>query len=166
MATTEWNDADELSPTGYAQPRDVTEDSGPPTKRSEREPTTSKRDVSVGQAGEDIKAGDVVRLDQDGKVRKVTCVLDKKDYGKDRYDLLDEQAEAEMVRVMTWGATKYEDFGWKTIPHAKERYTAALRRHLAAWRMGEKLDPESGLPHLAHMACCAHFLQALDRINP
>lgn len=126
----DWSDADELSPTGYAQPRDVVEDSGPPTLPS---------------------------------IRRPTIPVDKKDYGKDRYDLLDDQAEAEMVRVMTWGATKYEDFGWKTIPHAKERYYAAAQRHLKAWRMGEITDPESGLPHLAHAACCIHFLQALDR---
>jgi len=31
-------------------------------------------------------------------------------------------------------------------------------RHLTAWWAGEDLDPESGLHHLAHAACCLMFL--------
>lgn len=40
---------------------------------------------------------------------------------------------------------------------------AAAMRHLAAWRDGEQLDEESGLPHLAHALCCIVFLRELDR---
>lgn len=40
------------------------------------------------------------------------------------------------------------------------RLSGALLRHLWAWMRGEERDPESGLPHLAHMACCALMLLA------
>ena len=34
----------------------------------------------------------------------------------------------------------------------------ACHRHLQAWWSGERLDKESGLPHLAHAVCCLLFL--------
>lgn len=36
--------------------------------------------------------------------------------------------------------------------------TNAALRHLLAFIDGETLDPETGLPHLAHVRCCAAFL--------
>jgi hypothetical protein len=56
---------------------------------------------------------------------------------------------------------KYAPDGWRTVPDAKARYTAALGRHFNAWRSGEEIDPESGLPHLAHVLCNAVFLVEL-----
>ena len=47
---------------------------------------------------------------------------------------------------------------WQLVPDATRRYTDALMRHVEAWREGERLDPESKLPHLAHAICCALFL--------
>jgi len=39
----------------------------------------------------------------------------------------------------------------------------SLSRHLRAWLMGEDMDPESGLPHLAHLIYDA--LMLLDYSN-
>jgi len=39
---------------------------------------------------------------------------------------------------------------------------AALRRHMAAWWSGEDNDPETGLSHLSHAACCLAFLVAYE----
>ena len=39
-----------------------------------------------------------------------------------------------------------------------------LRRHLPAWKEGEAVDTESGLPRLAHVLCNAAFLVALEKI--
>lgn len=86
----------------------------------------------------------------------------KDDLGKLRYDLVPLLAEEQMVAVLTFGAKKYSPDGWRTVPNAKARYHAALRRHVAAWARGEKLDSESGLPHLAHALCCLAFLTELD----
>ena len=35
-------------------------------------------------------------------------------------------------------------------------------RHLQAWRMGERLDEESGYPHLYHVATNMMFLEYFD----
>jgi Domain of unknown function (DUF5664) len=53
--------------------------------------------------------------------------------------------------VGTFGARKYTDNGWLTVPNGLERYTDALYRHLLAHARGEECDPESGLSHLAHV---------------
>jgi hypothetical protein len=82
----------------------------------------------------------------------------KFDDGKLRWDLLDFSHVEDIVRVLTMGAEKYVDNGWKTVPNAQERYFAAMMRHLVAWRLEGPLDGESHLPHLAHAACCLMIL--------
>jgi hypothetical protein len=37
-----------------------------------------------------------------------------------------------------------------------------MMRHLNAWRDGEDLDPESGISHLAHIACSCNILLDAD----
>jgi hypothetical protein len=59
---------------------------------------------------------------------------------------------------MTFGAKKYARDGWKSLPDFENRYLAALIRHLVAYQNGEFTDPESGLPHLAHVLTNATFL--------
>lgn len=85
----------------------------------------------------------------------------KHDAGKLRYDLIPVLAEELLVRVLTHGAEKYGAGSWKRVQDARARYTAALMRHLAKWRAGEQVDPDSGLPHIAHVACNAMFLAEL-----
>lgn len=87
----------------------------------------------------------------------------KHDRGKDRWDLLPSGSARELVQVLTFGAAKYHPDNWRKVPDARARYYAAAMRHLAAWRDGEQLDEESGLPHLAHALCCIVFLRELDR---
>jgi hypothetical protein len=60
------------------------------------------------------------------------------------------------------GAKKYSPDNWKSVPDGKRRYYSAALRHLAAWREGEKLDPETGLPHLSHALCCLLFMSYFD----
>lgn len=90
-------------------------------------------------------------------------VLGKKlDAGKLRYNLLPVHATRRIVEVLTFGANKYSPDGWHHVQDAKARYTAALYRHVEAWRAGETTDPESGNHHLAHAACCVIFLLAFE----
>lgn len=86
----------------------------------------------------------------------------KDDATKLRYDLMPAIAEAKVVEVLTYGAKKYAPDNWRQVPDWRARYLAALLRHVAAWRMGEEIDPESGLPHLAHAVCSLLFLIELD----
>ena len=82
----------------------------------------------------------------------------KFDENKLEYGLIPPLAQQEMVRVLTFGAQKYERDNWKKVPESKRRYFDAMERHIWAWKMGEQLDPESGIHHLAHAMCCLSFL--------
>ena len=82
----------------------------------------------------------------------------KHDQGKLRWDLLPVEPVEELVKVVTYGATKYSEQGWKDVEPYADRYYAACLRHLMAWRKGEKYDKESGLSHLAHAMCCIVFI--------
>jgi hypothetical protein len=85
----------------------------------------------------------------------------KDDGGKTRMELLPLDALEEVARVLTHGAKKYAPGNWQKVTGARERYTGALLRHLAAWRGGETLDAESGddmLLHIAQVATNALFL--------
>lgn len=82
---------------------------------------------------------------------------------KDRWDLLPWDAAAEIVKVLTFGARKYAPNNWKYVDQARDRYFAALQRHMSAWWGGERLDPETGLSHLAHAGCCLLFLLSLEK---
>lgn len=62
-----------------------------------------------------------------------------------------------IVKVLEFGAKKYARDNWQKVPDAERRYSAAALRHLIAREQGERLDPESGLPHLAHAGCCILF---------
>jgi hypothetical protein len=57
-----------------------------------------------------------------------------------------------VAAIGTFGANKYTDNGWMSVPNGITRYTDALHRHLLAEAQGEEVDPESGLAHAAHAA--------------
>ena len=38
----------------------------------------------------------------------------------------------------------------------------AMRRHVSAFRQGERVDPDSGKHHLAHAVCCLLFMLEND----
>lgn len=86
----------------------------------------------------------------------------KFDGGKLEYGLIPPLALKEMVKVLTFGAEKYERDNWKYVPDSKRRYFDALQRHMWAWKEGEIIDSESGIHHLAHAACCLFFLYEHD----
>lgn len=87
----------------------------------------------------------------------------KFDSDKPDYTLLPWDAVEQVVRVLDFGAKKYARDNWKHVPNAKQRYAAAAFRHMAAHAKGERLDPETGISHLAHAGCCILFLLALEK---
>jgi Domain of unknown function (DUF5664) len=87
----------------------------------------------------------------------------KFDGGKRDFTLLPWAGVEEIVKVLEFGAAKYARDNWKHVEGAQHRYTKAAFRHLIAYNNGEINDPESGLPHLAHVGCCILFLLALEK---
>lgn len=61
-----------------------------------------------------------------------------------------------VIEVLHFGAKKYSRDNWQKVN--PEEYKKACMRHLIAFYEGEWLDPESNLPHLAHLICNAIFL--------
>ena len=55
----------------------------------------------------------------------------------------------EVAKVGTFGARKYTDNGWKSVPNGVNRYRSAAYRHLLS---NDFLDDDSNLPHLAQAA--------------
>lgn len=89
----------------------------------------------------------------------------KLDQGKVRMELLPLDALEEVAKVLTFGAIKYTDNGWQEVEDGYERYKGALLRHLTAISKGEEYDPESGLLHESHVACCALFMLYMRKNN-
>lgn len=87
-------------------------------------------------------------------------MADKYDAGKPDWTLVPFSALVPVIRVLEFGARKYSRGGWRLVPQGDRRYLAAAFRHLTAFSDGETHDAESGLPHLAHAACCLLFLLA------
>ena len=87
----------------------------------------------------------------------------KHDHGKPRFDLIDPVFEEDLAKVMSFGAEKYSDNTWQTVPDGLQRYHGAIRRHLNAIQKGELIDPDSGLPHIAHVSANAMFISYLLR---
>lgn len=81
----------------------------------------------------------------------------KYDSDKPRMDLLDPEFLEDVSRVLGFGAKKYAAHNWRGgISYS--RLIGAAYRHLGAINRGEDTDPESGLPHVAHLGCCVMFL--------
>lgn len=87
----------------------------------------------------------------------------KYDQEKNRLDLIEPEFIESVGKVLTFGAQKYEPNNWQGVEDAEDRYYAAAMRHLMAYRKGEKIDPESGLSHLEHLACNVMFLLHFER---
>lgn len=87
----------------------------------------------------------------------------KADQGKPCPSLCPVSLIEAVTAVRMYGTQKYGDpDNWKQVE--PERYHQALLRHiLAAWNDPYKVDPESGLLHLAHAACNIAFLLEMKK---
>ena len=77
--------------------------------------------------------------------------------GKLRWSLISTRALEPMVRVLMFGAEKYDDHNWKKGLKYSE-ICESLQRHLNAFCEGENDDKESKLSHVGHILCNAMFL--------
>ena len=91
----------------------------------------------------------------------------KADAGKPRLSLVPTEIINQIARVREYGINKYPSGGpnnWKKVE--LDRYRDAAYRHLLAYIANPKgVDEESGLPHLAHLACNVAFLCELEKLQ-
>lgn len=92
----------------------------------------------------------------------------KYDAGKPDVSLVHPDLILGVAEVLTFGANKYGRKNYlesKGDPVYAERLYSAMQRHLLAYAAGERLDPESGLPHLYHMTAGVAMLTDLDEVK-
>lgn len=88
----------------------------------------------------------------------------KDDAGKPMLELLPWDALVIVGQVMTQvvASGRYSRENWRNVENWRQRYLGAIQRHIADYYMGVRIDHDSGLPTLAHVACDALFLLALE----
>ncbi len=93
------------------------------------------------------------------KIKDAEPAFKKYDQGKLRWTKFAWKGAAHVLRIMHYGADKYDWDNWRkaTSDEDRERYLAAALRHLIAFAGGETYDKESQLHHVAHAACCLVF---------
>ena len=89
----------------------------------------------------------------------------KADKGKLRLSLVPRGIIRAIARIRMYGVEKYKDpDNWKRVEI--ERYRDAAFRHFLAYLDDHAgVDPESGLPHLWHLACNIAFLIELENYD-
>jgi hypothetical protein len=85
----------------------------------------------------------------------------KFDSGKLDWTLLPFSSLEGAVKVLMFGAEKYDRENWKLVKNGTQRYTAACLRHLLKHMDGEEFDPETGLRHTAHAMVNLLFIEWL-----
>lgn len=81
----------------------------------------------------------------------------KYNQNKPMWSLVDFKSFEGMVKVLEFGAKKYEAHNWKKGLYTSE-ICESLLRHLFEHMSGNRIDNESGLPHIDHVACNIMFL--------
>lgn len=95
---------------------------------------------------------------------KVVTPGTKFDQDKLPLNLLSTEALNQVAAVLKFGAIKYAEHNWRG-GFKWSRPLAAAMRHITAFNDGEDKDPESGLSHLAHAACCIMFLLEFEKTH-
>lgn len=72
--------------------------------------------------------------------------------------LVPSTAMAYQAMVHLHGAIKYGAYNWRAAGVRSTIYYDAMLRHLGAWLNGQDDDPDSGQPHLAHVAACCNII--------
>lgn len=89
----------------------------------------------------------------------------KYDQDKPRMELLDSYWLEQVALVLSFGAKKYSAHNWRKGLSSSRLLGAALR-HIMSYLSGQKLDPETGLSHLAHASCCLMFAVWMAQFKP
>lgn len=108
---------------------------------------------------QDVKDGITVAADTE------TTSFKKNDQGKLQWSLMPFEQLEDVVRVLMYGAEKYERDNWKKCDDIN-RYKDSLMRHVTAYIEGNKFDNGPGgdnLHHLAHAICNCLFILYFDK---
>lgn len=81
----------------------------------------------------------------------------RKDFGKERFDLLPPEALFALAQLYTRGAAKYAARGWEEGMDWS-RCFGSLMRHAWKWLRGEDYDEETGAHHMVAVAWNAFAL--------
>lgn len=115
--------------------------------------------VEVIECGEHFSTyGDDIELLPDIKLtQEQETTAMKFDSGKPRVSLIPSIAIEKEGAVLGFGEQKYASHNWRKGMKYSKLIDSAIR-HLLKLKEGEDLDPESGLPHWAHVRCNMGFL--------
>lgn len=107
-----------------------------------------RSEIEVFNSTEAIKTMDESKKNQDAKA----------DNGKPKLSLVPSAIIYDIAKVREYGTKKYHDpENWRQVE--PQRYRDAAYRHFLAYiNDPDGVDEESGLPHLAHLACNIAFL--------
>lgn len=78
--------------------------------------------------------------------------------GKLQWSLVDFESLEDLVRVLEFGAEKYERDNWKKGLPVTKIYDSLMRHIIAFFNKIEDVDPESGVNHIGHMMANVMFL--------
>ena len=120
-----------------------------------------KTDESLDSVYQEIELKKVV-----GSIRTTTPTGSALKFDQDKLPLhlLSTEAMNQTAAVLQFGADKYAAHNWRK-GFVWSRPLAAAMRHITAFNAGEDKDPESGLSHLAHAACCIMFLLEFEKTH-
>ena len=83
----------------------------------------------------------------------------KQERGKLQWSLVPWDAMEQVVKVLMYGAKKYNPDNWKKVYQSDPTlYADAMIRHCISYHKGERVDAETGLSPLASVICDALFL--------
>lgn len=82
----------------------------------------------------------------------------KYDQEKLSYNLLSPAALRGLVKVLDFGARKYQPYNWMKGIKFSRVYGATLRHLTDDWWDGQDIDKETGLNHVYHALCNLMFL--------
>lgn len=93
-------------------------------------------------------------------------MADRKNAGKAPLSYIPFEGVEDAAKVFEFGATKYSVTNWCTPPYfTKDKVLESLGRHWIGLMSGQEIDPESGLPHHAHLLCNGLMYAYYERYN-
>lgn len=129
---------------------------------------SAQSELSIGEIASVIKsiptASDKFEIPKETQERiekRIKEINGKDDASKPILSRVPPEINWAIERVREYGCRKYPEDSWKDVE--TQRYWEAVLRHtLAAWKDYRAVDPESGLPHIWHVACNLAFIIAQE----